>query len=369
MSVLNKMLRDLEQRQPVKESPETMSIAATTPRPLWLNTVLLLGVIAIVFAIYIFVAPAEQVVTVNAMLPEPVQAAPEQQASKVFDSAADTNQHSVAAVVAALDAAPIQSEQEQAIVKTPELAAEEQPAVKQSLVVAEPVIAKPITQPLRQLTSLNETQNNAPAVGASAKNSVQVERSTATVQQRAMALKQQALAESQAGRLQQALQLWQQLQQLTPAAPAVYLAQARLWVQLGQPVQAEQVLKQGLAQGIVDADIQLLLAQQAAGRAQWQKVDTLLPANFELTQQPQYYGLKATALQQLGQQQAALQWFNQLIVAQPQQSRWWLGAAIAYDALANREQANLHYRQALQWGDSLSVASRNYIQQRLAATE
>ena len=73
---------------------------------------------------------------------------------------------------------------------------------------------------------------------------------------------------------------YQQLQQFAPQNAVAYLEQARLWHQLGQPQQALTVLQQALQQGIVHADIQLLLAQQAAAQAQWQRVDTLLPAQF-----------------------------------------------------------------------------------------
>ena len=146
-------------------------------------------------------------------------------------------------------------------------------------------------------------------------------------------------------------------------------AQAGLWLQLGQPAQAHAVLQQAVAQGIVHADIQLMLAQHAAAAQQWQAVDALLPPQFTLAQQPDYYGMKATALQQLGQHQAALHWFSQLVVLQPRQGRWWLGAAISFDAQAERAQAQQYYRQARQHSETLSAASRNYIQQRLAATE
>ena len=149
-----------------------------------------------------------------------------------------------------------------------------------------------------------------------AAQAVTIERAGLTVAQQANVLMQQALVAEQSGELQLALQRWQQVQALTPAQSRPYLAQARIWQLLGQNAQSVQVLQQALAQHIVDADIQLLLAQQAAARQQWQQVADLLPEQFVLAQQPEYYGLKATALQQLGQPQRSRELLAQNFVCQ-----------------------------------------------------
>ncbi|MDP5135325.1 hypothetical protein ORJ04_05085 [Rheinheimera baltica] len=400
MSVLNKMLRDLEQRQQTPPGITTPVISSDTDRPLWLTLLLALSVMLLCFAVYailsrsqptVAVAPAEVSITAEqpdtAVMPVSIAAAVDTQPQKT-ETEAEAQLAAVSATIGTATVTTSATASADATHSTAAVSSGRIPTPSESVMSDKQInlADKPVTEDI--LLQLTPAQPQAPAQRAGSKPitakasaqdqrevvntvsvGVQVERQAATPEQRAAALRQQALAAAGAGQLQQALQYWLQVQQLTPADPGVYIAQARLWTQLGQPSQAELTLRQALSRNILDADIQLLLAQYAATNAAWQQVDELLPAQFFLAQQPDYYGLKATALQQLGQQQAALQWFTQLIQLQPQQARWWLGAAIAHDALAQREQAHLHYQQALNWGDGLSVASRAYIQQRLAATE
>ena len=391
MSVLNKMLRDLEKRQHVSERAVTPLSARSDERPLWLNLLLLLSALLLAFAVYAILT-REPLPDAGEATPALVNAIKNDTAAAVPAAADNTAELSVN-----LTDVPLASQQSAAVISAEPGLAETEAEQGADSVLAEDTkagtgsvlpstaTAQPAPEPdaaqqpqplptehdSAALQTASAEGNTEPRTGANAQSEIDVKvvRSAATAQQQAALLQQRALTAAQAGQLQQALQLWQQLQQLTPQNAEAYLEQARLWHQLGQPQQALMVLQQALQQGIVNADIQLLLAQQAAAQAQWPRVEALLPEQFVLAQQPEYYGLKATALQQLGQPQAALDWFRQLIVLQPQQARWWLGAAIALDALAQREQAQLHYRQALQWGDSLTAASRNYIQQRLAATE
>lgn len=389
MSVLNKMLRDLEQRQHASDATTAITLhGRSDERPLWLNVLLLLSALLLAFAVYAILTrepapesseavpavanPALTDHATSAALPdsaaEPVISAEVipatmQQSTPVASTAsggADTGVKEQAAIDT-VNETNTEATADNALQSTES----DQAGAESDVTAQTQTIATELARPTLPVASVVANT----AANAEAKTEVTVVRAPASPQQQAALLQQQALAAAQAGQLQQALQLWQQLQQFAPQNAVAYLEQARLWHQLGQPQQALTVLQQALQQGIVHADIQLLLAQQAAAQAQWQRVDTLLPAQFVLAQQPEYYGLKATALQQLGQPQAALDWFSQLIVLQPQQARWWLGAAIAFDALSQPEQAQLHYRQALQWGDSLTAASRNYIQQRLAAIE
>lgn len=374
MSVLNKMLRDLEQRQHPSTATRMADIAKANERPLWLNILLLLSFLLLCFAVYAILTrqplPAVAVNT-DTGVQQPAAATPLPAAAQADTQSTSAAKTSVAATpaVAVTKTGLTGAAAAVAAVPPAETVAVAEPETSVAATASPQTTATAVTS-LPPAVKTDETPaSSTETTPAQQQAVVQIARTEVSAEQRAALLQQQALAAAQAGRLQQALRQWQQLQQLTPQDASVYLQQARLWQQLGQPAQAVQVLQQALRQNIMHADIQLLLAQQAAAQAQWQQVDTLLPARFTVAEQPEYYGLKATALQQLGQQQAALQWFSQLIVLQPQQARWWLGAAIAFDTLAQREQAQLHYRQALQWGDSLTDASRNYIQQRLAATE
>ena len=359
MSVLNKMLRDLEQRksEPAASAP---AIPVYSGRS---NTLIVTLVLCGVLVLLAYFAQLKSKVPESVVLPTTSAVEELSAATAIANDPATSSpvkfsqpepDETVAVETTSADAKPVTLDAgiTNVAVETVRKAAPEDTAVIMQ--------AKPASAPAADIAQQRERISHS---------SLEVARSQPTIEQQVDALTQQAVAAAQAGQLSQALQLWQKVQQLQPGVAAAYLAQARLWLQLGQPVQAELTVRQGLQQGVVSAQLQFLLAQQAASRADWQQVDSLLPAQFELAQNIEYYGLKATALQQLGQQPAALHWFQQLLQLQPQQARWWLGAALAYDSLQQRENAQLHYRQALQWGETLSSASQQFIQQRLAATE
>ncbi|MEH8018896.1 tetratricopeptide repeat protein [Rheinheimera muenzenbergensis] len=371
MSVLNKMLRDLEQRQHSGgvAAPQPDSLSRDDSRPLWLNLLLILSAILLLFAVYaILNRPDNQ--------PQPVAADTQIQAGTEQPQAvAEPELTSVATLpvvpaMAALVATPAVSLGS----AEPELAMAPQPlpaqtgSIEQAAPAADTVEAD-TSNPVATADTQTSRTDTAPAVKQAAAVKVEVQRSAQTAAQKGAALQQQAVQAAQSGQLMQAINLWQQVQAVQPLQATAYLAQARLWLQMGQPQRAEQILQQGISAGADTADVRLLLAQLYAQQQQWQAADTVLPAQFELQQYPEYYGLKATVAQQLGDSFAAQHWFGQLIVIQPQQARWWLGAAVAFDQQGQRQQAQLHYRQALQWGEKLSAESRNYIQQRLAATE
>ena len=358
MSVLNKMLRDLEQRQ---HSPNATTVAAPErtisrddSRPLWLNLLLLLSACLLLFAVYAILnrpdVTAVQTDTV-AVVGSPAAEPPETEQSP----------SDIPAVIAAV----VQTRAQPAVLA----ATTEQPVTRtDSKPASEPeVIAETTANAVA--TAASQTQVAAAASPAAAVVKVEIQRPQQTAAQKAEALQQQAILAAQSGQLMSSIKLWQQVQALEPVQTTAYIAQARLWLQMGQAERAQQTLQQGLSNGADTAELRLLLAQYFAQQQQWAAADAILLPQVDLQLHPEYYGLKATAAQQLGDSIAAQQWFTQLIVLQPQQARWWLGAAIAFDQHGQRQQAQLHYRQALQWGDSLSAESRNYIQQRLAATE
>lgn len=361
MSVLNKMLRDLEQRQQSGNATSAAkpgsSISRDDSRPLWLNVLLLLSAMLLLFAVYAIlnrpnVAPAQPDATL-VVHPDTESVGPELQPA--------TEQ---SLLTLATEPATRVTTQEQpvaleAIAETLETIADSQPVVELNVTAATTETAIDVAV----------SDNNMTAAARPAPVKVEIQRPLQTPAQKAIALQQQAVLAAQSGRLMNSVSLWQQVQALAPQQSQAYTSQARLWGQMGQPERAQQILQQGLNEGADSAELRLLLAQHYVQQQQWAAADAVLLPQFDLSLYPEYYGLKATAAQQRGDSVAAQQWFSRLIVLQPQQARWWLGAAIAFDQHGQRQQAQLHYRQALQWGDTLSADSRNYIQQRLAATE
>jgi MSHA biogenesis protein MshN len=386
MSVINKMLRDLDQRN--HNAANVNQVIARRPgQPLWLTVLLLLTFGLLCFAIYAVLSRSTVMppATLTAVVPEPAAQLPAEPATPAEIAIAAHSPEPTDSLEPKNSPEPAPTESpastpgpaltQSTIVKTGLVS--EQTATPQDTAAAS--TAQPQPQP-QQITPGEVTAQvdavpqaaavvQAAAPTAKTASSLSVTSREPTAAQSQAKLRQQAMAAAQAGQGQQALRYWQQLQQLAPQDALVYLAQARLWLQLGQPQQAEASLLQAKAQGIMDADIQLMLAQAAASRQQWLQVEALLPASFAVALYPDYYGLKATALQQLGQHQQAFDWFTELSTLQPQLGKWWLGGAVSLEALDRPAEAHQYYLNALQWGDSLSVQSKTYIQQRLVATE
>ena len=387
MSVINKMLRDLDQRN--HNAANVNQVIARRPgQPLWLTVLLLLTFGLLCFAIYAVLSRSTVMppATLTAVVPEPAAQLPAKPAEIAIaahsleptksleptDSLEPTPTESPAptpgpaltqSTIAKPSPVPEQTAtpEDTGAADAAEIAAQPEPQQIKPGVLTAQVDAVP--------QAATVVQAPTPAPTAKTGSSLSVTSREPTAAQSQAKLRQQAMAAAQAGQGQQALRYWQQLQQLAPQDAVVYLAQARLWLQLGQPQQAEASLLQAKAQGIMDADIQLMLAQAAASRQQWLQVEALLPASFAVPLHPDYYGLKATALQQLGQHQQAFDWFAELSALQPQLGKWWLGGAVSLEALERPAEAHQYYLNALQWGDSLSVQSKTYIQQRLVATE
>ncbi|WP_240222504.1 hypothetical protein [Rheinheimera hassiensis] len=392
MSVINKMLRDLDQRN--QNAANVNQVIARRPgQPLWLTVLLLLTFGLLCFAIYAVLSRSAvmPLATLTTVVPEPAAQLPAEpttpadiaiaahslkptEGPEPTDSLEPKNSPEPTPTESPASTpgpAPTQS----TIVKTGP--APEQTATSEDTAAASAAQPQPQPQQIKpgEVTAQVDAPPQAAAVvqaaapTAKTASSLSVTSREPTAAQSQAKLRQQAMAAAQAGQGQQALRYWQQLQQLAPQDALVYLAQARLWLQLGQPQQAEASLLQAKAQGIMDVDIQLMLAQAAASRQQWLQVEALLPAGFAVPLHPDYYGLKATALQQLGQHQQAFDWFAELSALQPQLGKWWLGGAVSLEALERPAEAHQYYLNALQWGDSLSVQSKTYIQQRLVATE
>lgn len=384
MSVINKMLRDLDQRN--HNAANVNQVIARRPgQPLWLTVLLLLTFGLLCFAIYAVLSRSTVMppATLTAAVPEPAAQLPAKPAEIAIAA------HSLELTESVEPKSSPEPTPTESPAPTPGTAptqitiADPGPVPKQTATpedtgaadVAE-IVAQPQPQQIKpgilttQIDAAPQATTVVQAPAPTAKTgSLSVSSREPTAAQSQAKLRQQAMAAAQAGQGQQALRYWQQLQQLAPQDAVVYLAQARLWLQLGQPQQAEASLLQAKAQGIMDADIQLMLAQAAASRQQWLQAEALLPAGFAVPLHPDYYGLKATALQQLGQHQQAFDWFAELSALQPQLGKWWLGGAVSLEALERPAEAHQYYLNALQWGDSLSVQSKTYIQQRLVATE
>lgn len=116
-----------------------------------------------------------------------------------------------------------------------------------------------------------------------------------------------------------------------------------------------------------DADLlqtQFRQLQQLQQQQRWGELLTQIHPALRRSYPQQVFALEAHAATQLGRHQQALQAYQQWALLAPSDGRAWLGQALALDALQQPQQALKFYQKAWQLG-GWSVPTAQFIQQRL----
>ncbi len=199
--------------------------------------------------------------------------------------------------------------------------------------------------------------------------SLAIEKVQLTPQQQKELLKQQAQKAEAKGNLIQSMEHWRQIRQMAPTESEAYIELSRLAQIQGNDQAAVQILEQAIATGVQEPKLSMALAALALKKQDWPKALSYLQYQPDIFNYTDFYALKAAALQKTNQHSEAVQVFQQLARQQPEQARWWLGMALSFDALQQHEQALLAYRQATVNGQTLSAGSLDYVKKRIAALE
>jgi hypothetical protein len=363
MSVINQMLRDLDKQQAAGRGslpPAPMAgsrLEATVGLPLWR---LLAGVTCIAVLGYggwSFVVPKAAEPAANAAVLPPIAQPVERSLAQPREQSIEqaTTGHTVAVVASPPDSSETAARQPQVVPTAVPSAtvvalaagdssfASSQPAATQHQASELKATAAPVTS-LRQTPSRELSVLNTP-VGAASDSDMSVTEISASESNA------EAFAAAPAGDLS--------------AQPAAIKQPSRMHVE--KVVQDPQVLATAKARVQQQQQVQQLLqlARQASQQQQWPQVLQLLqqipPESFSADS----WQLQANAQQQSGDFSSALASWQQLLQLKPQLAQAWLGKALAHDQLAQLPQARAAYQQAYAL-PGLSVASRQFIQQRLA---
>lgn len=217
-------------------------------------------------------------------------------------------------------------------------------------------------------TAIEPDWNDTPQV-ADKPRSLAIEKVQLSPEQQKDLLKNKAQKAEAIGKLTQAVSYWQQVRQLEPSRSEAYLELARLSQIQRNDAAAVQILEQASAAGVQDPKLSMALAALALKQQDWSKALSYLQYEPDIFNYTDFYALKAAALQKTSQHAQAVQVFQQLARQQPEQARWWLGMALSYDAMSQTEQALHAYRQVAVNGFGLSAESLNYVKKRIAALE
>ncbi|SKC33412.1 hypothetical protein CZ809_02999 [Photobacterium piscicola] len=142
---------------------------------------------------------------------------------------------------------------------------------------------------------------------------------------------------------------------------------AALYYGRGDKRQAVAMLQQGLQRQPHNTELRLTLAKLLVNEQQPQAALTVLeqPQNVDTVA---FLAMRAALAQQLQNTALALSSYQQLVLHDAADGRWWLGLAIAQERSQQFMAALTSYRQGAVHG-GLSAASQQFIQQRIMALQ
>ncbi len=379
MSVVNQMLKDLEQREHAGQTSASAVYQAPVKHAspklyvlVGVLTALVLVMIAVVGWTYFNAASSDGQNTTNqhdseSIVSEPVSKAEDPSTALV---AIDTNaepdvtearpmrvvgaaQDSVVASETASDPLPEQTPIE--VLSTAEVSQPQQSAL--SAAPSEPVEAEQLpTEP---------SESIVPALPEETLVAVFSKQSSGA-EQTGVSLREQALAAVRAGQDEQAIVLLERLLTTEPDNLAARKKLAALLFAKGRALNAQSILEIGIQRQPQESTMRLMLARLLAQQQLVQSaLDTLNPA-FEL--QPigvEFLGFRASLADQLERFDLALADYQRLTQMEPNQARWWLGLGIANERNQRSNEALIAYQQALAL-NQLSIDVQRFVQQRSA---
>jgi len=363
MSVINQMLKDLEQRTPEQGHAPNAVMASNKPstvKIVAISLVVLLSLNALGFYIWDLQTRLssselkaqenkEQVLVRQAETKQP-------NIGQVAVRQPETKQPNVEQV-AVRQPETKQPNVEQVAVRQPET---KQPNVEQVAVrqpeTKQPIIKQPTVQPAIQPIKAEKT----------------VTTSKMTVSRRQLTTKElvtQKLVNAEkainSNQITKAETLFEDVLIIEPSNKQARKKLAALWFGRKAYQQAVNLLSQGIALDKRDSELRMLKAQIQLQQGQHKGAYRTLKALPDLKQQD-YQVMLANVAQQVNAYESAIKAYQTLINMQSYSGKWHLGLAIVYDKNSQFRLAEKEYALALSKSD-LSTASAEFATQRMQA--
>ncbi|GGF82867.1 tetratricopeptide repeat protein [Alteromonas lipolytica] len=346
MSVVNKMLKDLENREasqapPANYQPPEKKSSAT----MRISLILIVGALLIGVMYWWPVPTADQpaspaVAPINQAVVEPQQApaVPEEPAAEVISATMmpAVNEPALSESTGPGEALPASGEQAPAPAITNRLPAGEESASaaqKPAAVIVAPEPATPVIKP-----------------------------SSADPEDALKAQIRQAISQNDTPR---AIQLLRTLIRQQPDNVAARKRLAALYFSAGRTLDAQQLLQQSVADMPGDSSVRLmyarLLVQQNETKLAYYALQDI---NEHAQPSIELLGYRAALAQKLSLMDEALKDYAQLVVLDNENAKWWLGQAVVADKQGYVTLATNSYREALSL-QQLDANIEQFIRQRL----
>jgi len=178
---------------------------------------------------------------------------------------------------------------------------------------------------------------------------------------------QQAERAVESNQLKKAEQLFEDVLLISPENQMARKKLAALWYGRQSYQAAHNLLSQGIALSPSDGDYRLMKARIYLSQGQVEFAVNALKA-LSNYQNVEYQTLLATSAQQAKQYLVAANAYQMLTELQPDVARWWLGLGVAYDSNSQFEQAVLAYKNVAD-RSGLSENALLFVRQRLQELE
>jgi len=246
---------------------------------------------------------------------------------------------------------PIPSDSVQSIIKKAKQPINEEKA---------PVITTKAVQDIKNKTLAEESGDITPLKSQA---SISVSRRQLTTEQLAKQKMTQAEQALSSKNTSKAEKLFEEVLMLKPDNKAARKQLAALWFGRKAYQDALNLLAQGIALDPKYSEFRLMQARIYLTQGYSEQAYQVLQG-LTFTHNIEYLATQASVAQQLSKYQQAIKSYQQLIKLQPNEARWWLGLAVAYDSNAQYQLALPAYQSAIAQGN-LSASSLDFVQQRL----
>ena len=217
-------------------------------------------------------------------------------------------------------------------------------------------------EPKKQTSDLKATVSTAE--NTTKKASISVSRRKVSAHHLAQQKMQQAEDAVRENELSKAETLFADILVLTPTNKVARKQLAALWFGRKSYQSALNLLSQGIALSPNDNDFRLMQARIYLRLGNNKKALQVLEAS-QPSNNIEYLVTLANVAQELAKYTQAINAYKQLATIQPNEGRWWLGLAVAYDSNSEYLLAANAYRSALAQGQ-LSKSSTQFAKNRLA---
>ncbi|MBL0727833.1 tetratricopeptide repeat protein [Piscinibacter sp. HJYY11] len=359
MSLLNQVLRDLDQRQVTGTPP---AVKAASPRTLAPSA----AQRATRWGLGLFVTLAAVVVGgwAQGSIRWPAQAADTPVAAAPLPLAPAT----LPAVTAPMPVTPAAPTPAPAPVATPaETPPAPAPVVARETAPVQVAIAAPAPRS-KPVAAAQPVSDNTVATASKPESRIELRSAARSAQERAEAQYQRGVTAHQAGQINDSAAAFTAALREDPRHAAARVAQAGMLIALSRPDEAMALLKEGLALAPAQPQLALMLARLQAERQEWATAAETLQAasshaGLNAGEGAEFHGFHAAILQRAGRHGDAVEKYSVALRLVPTRGVWWMGLAISLEEIGQADTARAAFQRAKSIG--LPEGAAGYVDSRL----